>query len=293
MSFTLGQYVPYNSPVHKLDPRSKIVGIIALMVCIFLPQTSWMMTATSLALSALLVIILLACTRTGIHRILGNLKSMWFMVVMLLLVYTLMPYSSLPNIPLDDNLGVAWSVNGWTVYWGSFAAAGTILMRLMLMISITLSLTASTKPLDLTYAFEWYMTPLKVIHFPAHEVAMTISIALRFIPTLMDDTNRIMKAQESRGVDFSHGKAGKKIMALASLIVPLFVSAFSRSEELANAMECRGYDPRAKRTRYRVLKWKWFDWIFLLFSLAVLGLYIYVSVTHFDLYSTFFGVNLP
>ncbi|MCQ2741873.1 MAG: energy-coupling factor transporter transmembrane protein EcfT [Bacilli bacterium] len=292
MNFSLGRYIPYESIIHKIDPRAKIVGIIALMVCIFLPMRSWTMTATSLGLSTILVIILLACTRTGIHNILGSLKSMWFMVIMLLLVYTLMPYNSLPNIPVDDNLGVAWNLNGWTVYWGSFAAAGTILMRLVLMISITVVLTASTKPLDLTYAFEWYLTPLKVIHFPAHEVAMTISIALRFIPTLMDDTKRIMKAQESRGVDFSHGGLGKKIRALSSLIVPLFVSAFSRSEELANAMECRGYDPKAKRTRYRILRWKWFDWVFLILLLAILALYIYVCVSGFDPYNFFFGLTL-
>ena len=98
------------------------------------------------------------------------------------------------------------------------------------MISLTMVLTATTKPMDLTYAFEWYMTPLKVIRFPVHEIAMTISIALRFIPTLLDETDRIMKAQSSRGVDFKHGKISSRLKAIVSLIIPLFISSFKRSE---------------------------------------------------------------
>ena len=132
------------------------------------------------------------------------------------------------------------------------------------MIELTMILTSTTKPLDLTYALEWYMTPLKVIKFPAHEVAMVISIALRFIPTLLDETTRIMKAQESRGVDFKHGKFSARLKAIVSLIIPLFISAFQRSEELADSMEARGYDPSAQRTRYRILKFHWKD----LFSFA-------------------------
>ena len=119
--------------------------------------------------------------------------------------------------------------------------------------------------MDMTYAFEWYMTPLKVVRFPAHEIAMTLSIALRFIPTLLDETERIMKAQASRGVDFNRGGLFKRFGAVIALIIPLFVSALERSEELANAMIVRGYDPRAKRTRYRKLRFTWRDIIAFLF----------------------------
>ena len=117
------------------------------------------------------------------------------------------------------------------------------------MIALTMVLTSTTKPMDLTYAIEWYLTPLKLVKFPSHIVAMTLSIALRFIPTLLDETHRIMKAQASRGVDFDHGGLIKRLSAIVSLIIPLFVSAIGRSEELSNAMEARGYDPYGKRSR--------------------------------------------
>ena len=120
--------------------------------------------------------------------------------------------------------------------------------------------------MDLTRGLEWGMTPLKAIKFPAHEIAMTISIALRFIPTILEETKRIMKAQESRGVDFVHGSIKNKFRAIISLIIPLFVSAIERSEELANAMEARGYDPKAKRTSFQKLKFHYNDLIGLLIA---------------------------
>ena len=193
------------------------------------------------------------------------------MVIFLLLIYIVVPKQ-------ENTLGLAWEINGWKVYWDSFAEAGRIIARIVVMIMLAMALTASTKPLDLTYALQWYLTPLKVIRFPAEEVAMTISIAIRFIPTLLEDTSRIMKSQESRGVSFSHGKLTKRVISLTSLIIPLFVSAFMRSDELANAMECRGYDPRGKRTRYRLLKAKWYDWLFLLFCAAVFGVLLWFAI---------------
>jgi len=283
--FSLGRYVPYDTFLHRLDPRDKILGVILLMVAIFLPITGWAMTFTMGGLAFLVTLILLYATKTSFLTILGSLKSMWLMIAFLLAIYVLMPHS-------NPTLGVAWNLNGWIVYWDSFAEAGKIILRLIMMVELTMILTASTKPLDMTYAFEWYLTPLKLIRFPAHEVAMTISIALRFIPTLLDDTNRVMKAQESRGVDFKHGNPFKRLSALTSLIIPLFVSAFMRSEELANAMECRGYDPKAKRTRFRILKWKWFDWMGLIFSAAFLAFFLYVSISGWNVYALFGLVTL-
>lgn len=284
-SFSLGRYVPYNSFVHRLDPRDKILGSILLMVCVFLPISGWAMTFTMAGILFLLSAILLWCTHSSIRDILSSLRSLWMMIVFLLIIYVLMPHA-------NPTLGVAWNWNGWTVYWDSFAEAGKIMLRLLMMVELTMILTASTKPLDLTYAFEWYLTPLKLLHFPAHEVAMTISIALRFIPTLLDDTNRVMKAQESRGVDFTHGRIWKRLMALTSLIIPLFVSAFMRSEELANAMECRGYNPKAKRTRFRLLHWHWYDYLSLVIVAAVFAFFLYVTITHFDLYAFFWGLTV-
>ena len=166
---------------------------------------------------------------------------------------------------------VAFYIGTFAVYWAGIYQSGYIILRLIMMISLTMMLTATTKPMDLTYAFEWYMFPLRVIRFPVSEIAMTLSIALRFIPTLLDETDRIMKAQASRGVDFNHGRFGKRIKAIISLIIPLFISAIERSEELSNAMEARGYDPKAKRTRYRILKFSWRDIIGFLLCGAIFG----------------------
>ena len=162
--------------------------------------------------------------------------ELWIMIIILLLINVLVP-------PIGASK-VAFSIGSFNIFWESILQSAKIILRLVMMISLTLILTATTKPLDLTYALEWYMYPLKLIKFPTHEIAMTISIALRFIPTLLDETMRIMNAQASRGVDFEHGKIKEKIKAILSLIVPLFMSAFQRSEELANAMEARGYNPR-------------------------------------------------
>jgi ABC-type cobalt transport system, permease component CbiQ and related transporters len=208
----------------------------------------------------------------------------YFMVIFLLIIYIVTPRN-------NTSLGVAFSIYNYPIYWDSFAEAGRILMRLMLMIELSLILTATTKPLDLTYALEWYMIPLKWIGFPSHVVAMTITLALRFIPTILEDVNRIMKAQASRGVDFEHGKLGAKFRAIISLIVPLFVSSFIRSDDLANAMECRGYDPQLKRTRYRKLHFSWMDLFLVLLAAGFATLFIYVSVTHFDGFLTWFNIG--
>ena len=229
-NFTLGKYIPYDSWLHRLDPRLKILLTILFMVLVFLPLPTWSMTFLMSGILFVLAFAFLMATRMSLGSFFSSLRSLWFMVAFLLIIYVLVPNNS------GATLGVAWDWNGWVVYWDAFAQAGKILLRLLLMLELTMILTASTKPLDLTFALEWYMTPLKVIHFPAAEIAMIISIALRFIPTLLEDTTRVMKAQESRGVDFSHGKVWKRIRSLTSLIVPLFASSFMRSEELAYAI---------------------------------------------------------
>ena len=282
-SFTLGKYIPYDSWLHRLDPRLKILLTILFMVLVFLPLPTWSMTFLMSGILFVLAFAFLMATRMSLGSFFSSLRSLWFMVVFLLIIYVLVPNNS------GATLGVAWDWNGWVVYWDAFAQAGKILLRLLLMLELTMILTASTKPLDLTFALEWYMTPLKVIHFPAAEIAMIISIALRFIPTLLEDTTRVMKAQESRGVDFSHGKVWKRIRSLTSLIVPLFASSFMRSEELAYAMEARGYDPKAKRSRYRKTKWRWADTACLIAGLLFAAGFIYVVAARIDFFA-FMGV---
>ena len=190
---------------------------------------------------------------------------MWFLIIILMAAYIFIPMSTYIGTP------VAFYIGTFAVYWAGIYQSGYIILRLIMMLSLTMMLTATTKPMDLTYAFEWYMFPLRGIHFPVSEIAMTLSIALRFIPTLLDETDRIMKAQASRGVDFNHGRFGKRIKAIISLIIPLFISAIERSEELSNAMEARGYDPKAKRTRYRILRFSWRDAIGFVLCGAIFG----------------------
>ena len=263
MNFALGKYVPYDTWVHRMDARAKLAATILFMVAVFFPMATWTMTLVAQGFLLLFVSFILASTKTRLRSILTSLKSLWVMVLFLLIIYILVPKAT-------NTLGVAWTWNGWTVYWDSFAEAARVIVRLVMMIMIAMALTSSTKPLDLTYALQWYLSPLKPLHFPVEEVAMTISIALRFIPTLLEDAMRVMRAQSSRGVDFAHGNLWKRITGLTSLIIPLFVSSFLRSEELANAMECRCYDPREKRTKYRKLHFRASD-IFLLLAMAAIA----------------------
>lgn len=300
--FSLGRYVPLDTPLHRLDPRAKIFALVALMVACFLPferfltiegktvaVTFYCMSALMFGFMFLLSLILFFVGRIGFLKLFSSMKALWFTVVLLLIIYVLVPNYATPT------LGVAWTVPAmnWTVYWDSFAGALRIVLRLVLVLMLTFVLTATTKPLDLTYAFEWYLTPFKVFHLPTAEIAMTISIALRFIPTLLDDVSRISKAQASRGAAFQKGGIGKKLVGITSLIVPIFVSAFLRSEDLANAMICRGYDPKAKRTRYRQFRFHFSDILVFLVCAGILAGYITLSVMHFDPFMAIWGVNLP
>jgi energy-coupling factor transport system permease protein len=166
------------------------------------------------------------------------------------------------------------SIGSFHIYSGAVSQTLYIVVRLALMVIITTILTATTKPLDLTLGIEDLLKPFRRIGVPAHEIAMMISIALRFIPTLIEETQRIMKAQASRGVDMSSGSLKEKIGAVLSLIVPLFVSAFDRAEQLANAMEARGYVPGRNRTRYKSLKLHGIDIALLAGSFLLLGVLI-------------------
>jgi energy-coupling factor transport system permease protein len=273
-SISLGRYMPYKSFLHRLDARIKLFSMIILMVAVFFKFSSVGMNFIVYGIIALLILIFMLIAHLRVRDLFRQLKAIWFMVIFLLIM-NLFTYRA----PNDTILFSFW---GLDIYQGPIIQTAYIFLRLVLMISITMVLTATTRPLDLTYAFEWYMYPLKIIRFPVHEVAMTISITLRFIPTLLEETGRIMKAQSSRGVDFKHGKLKEKLRAVVALVVPLFVSAFQRSADLANAMEARGYDPQGKRTRYRLLKWTWSDSLALIFMLIILGGVITVKVLNFD-----------
>ena len=275
-NISIGRYVPYDTFIHRLDPRSKIISMILMMVMIFFTFGS---TWTNLIMYIILYIIMLI-SKVSLRQLFKQLKMMWLMILILFIIniFTIKEsiFIYIPSVGNIDRFTIP-GIN-FTIYIASFVNTFYIFVRLALMIGLSLILTSTTKPMDLTYALEWFFKPLKVIHFPVHEVSMMISLALRFIPTLLDETDRIMKAQASRGVDFQDGKLKEKISAIISLIVPLFVSAFQRSDELANAMEARGYDPSKPRSKYRKLIWKMNDTLSCIFILLIFSGILTLSI---------------
>jgi len=260
-NFVFGKYIPIDSPIHRLDPRTKIISLFLMIFAIFIPN-SWV----SYGILAVAILIQVLLARLSFHFIIKAMKPTVFMLIFLLVINCL-------TIKTGNPL---FSIGPFTIYFDAVSQTLFIVVRLLLMIMVTTTLTASTKPLDLTLGIEHLLSPLKVFHFPAHEVAMMISIALRFIPTIIEETIRIMNAQKSRGVDFEEGKLQEKLQAILSLIIPLFSVAFERAYELADAMEARGYIPGAERTRYRTLKYHVGDFIYILISILILALMIYL-----------------
>lgn len=251
----LGQYMPLDSVVHKMDPRSKIMIMLFLMVAIFIPAG-----VLGYVIIGIFILLSLYLSKLNIKYALRTMKPMLWMMAFLLVINLLVIKTGTPLL----------SIKGFTIYSDAVNQTLYIVVRLMLMVIITTVLTATTKPLDLTLGIEKLLKPFEKVGVPAHIIAMMISIALRFIPTLIEETQRIMNAQASRGVDLENGSIKEKIMAILSLIVPLFVSAFDRADQLANAMEARGYDPSRKRTRYKVLKMQTIDYASMILSVVVL-----------------------
>lgn len=273
MKMTLGRYMAYKSPIHKMDPRLKLFMLICLIASIFFSSGF-----TGLALVLVAIMTLFICSRLPFSMILNTLKPIIFMVVFLFIINCLF-FNKIDYAAIDagtttlkeqeEPLGNYWQVRGYFVNFSERSAFISLFMglRIFSIIMITTILTATTQPLDLTLALEDLMSPLKLIRFPVHIFSIIISIALRMIPTLIEEAERIMKAQASRGVDFRHGKIREKTKSLASLIVPLLVSAFQKADDLSNAMDARGYDPHEKRTRSRQYRIKFLD--VLIFALGI------------------------
>lgn len=252
--FALGRYIPLDSLIHKLDPRVKIGALIFMMIAIFM-NAGWY----GYAILGVAVILLAFLSKLKVNFLWRSMKPMLFMLSFLLVI----------NIFVLQEGEVLFSIGSFPIYSGAIIQTLYIVVRLMLMIMLTTVLTATTKPLDLTLGIEDLLNPLRAIKVPSHEIAMMISIALRFIPTLIEETQRIMKAQASRGVDMEEGKLKEKVMAILSLIVPLFVSAFQHADDLANAMEARGYVPDKQRTRYKQLEMHTRDYILMITSFLI------------------------
>lgn len=261
-NFTLGRYLPLDSPIHKLDPRAKIMAMLLLLITIFFPA-GWIGYGV-IFVSVSVVIIL---SKLSVSFIWKAMKPMLFMLFFLLVINALVLKTGT----------VLFTIGSWSLYSDAVFQTLYIAVRLLLMIMITTCLTATTKPLEMTLGIEDLLSPFQKIGLPSHEIAMLISIALRFIPDLIDETARIIKAHESRGVDMKEGKLMERVMAILSLIVPLFVSAFQRAEDLANAMEARGYAPGLPRTRYKQLEMKKQDWFLLACCAVLMGVIIWIA----------------
>jgi energy-coupling factor transport system permease protein len=262
---TLGQYFPGESIIHRLDPRTKLIGVIAYIVALFLAQ--WLI---GYGVMAVFLITMIALSGIGFRTVVRGLKPVLFLLIFTGLLNLL--YSS--GDPIFKWGFISISMEG---IWRAFF----MVIRIMMLIMGTFMLTYTTSPILLTDAIESLLGPLKKLHMPIHELAMMMSIALRFIPTLIEETDKLMSAQKARGADFESGNLMEKAKALVPLLVPLFISAFRRAEELAVAMESRCYHGGEGRTRLRQLKYAPRDWLALaLMALLIAGISV---LKHFGL----------
>lgn len=259
-SLIIGQYVPGNSLVHRLDPRTKITVIFFFVFVVFFANN---------ALSyGILILFALACMFTSkvpVRFIMKGLTPIWFLIV----------FTFLLHLFVTKEGTVVFEFWVFKFYSGGIIQGFMISIRFFLLILVTSLLTLTTTPIEITDGIEDMLHPLKKVKFPVHELALMMSISLRFIPTLMQETDKISKAQASRGVDFRTGPIKDRVKAVIPLLVPLFISAFKRAEELAMAMEARGYQGGENRSKLRELKITKLDWsIYILFIAVVVLLFV-------------------
>lgn len=260
---TLGQYFPGSSLIHKLDPRTKLVGTMLFITSIFLAETY--VAYASLTLFALLVV---GLSQIPLRMILKSLKPLWIIILVTIMIHLV----STPG-------RVIYSVWIISVTEEGVRQAGMMTARLVYLIIMSSLLTFTTSPIVLTDGIERLLNPFRKVGLPAHELAMMMTIALRFIPTLLEETDRIMKAQMARGAEFSHGSIFRRAKSMVPLLVPLFISAFRRADELATAMEARCYRGGENRTRMKELKFQMRDgWAFA----AILGLTVLLGVLRWN-----------
>ena len=238
---TLGQYFPGNSVVHRLDPRTKLVMLVVYIVTLFMATN-----VVSYALVAGFLFVAIKISTIPMKAIVRGMKPL-----VLILVFT-----GILNLFFTVGEGEPL-VDYWifTIYKEGIIRAVFMVLRILLLISGTFLLTYTTSPISLTDGLETLMSPLKKLHLPVHELSMMMCIALRFIPTLIEETDKIMSAQKARGADFENGNLMQRVKALVPILVPLFISAFRRADELATAMECRCYQGGEGRTKMKLLRY--------------------------------------
>lgn len=262
-NISLGRYYPGQSVIHRLDPRTKILAAVLVMVLIFLVKGTLPMI-----LAGALTVMLTAMARVPVRTVLSGLKPMLFILIF---AFVLNLFSIRSGSVLLELGPLAITDEG------IFTAIRMAARLSFLILDTTLLLTLTTTPIMVADAMESLLGPLKKVRFPAHEMAMMMSIALRFVPTLLEETDKIMKAQSSRGADYDTGGLISKARGLVSVLIPLFVSAFKRAEDLAVAMEARCYRGGEGRTRLKVLRYSRLDLVFSMVILAAGALILVVE----------------
>ena len=258
---TLGQYFPGNTLAHRLDPRVKIVLVIIYVVGLF--SANFLI---SYGIMVLMLALAIAVSKVKMKALLNGLRPILIIVILtaiLNLFYT-------PG----EEIFSWWVIS---VTKEGVVRAALMVLRIVMLIMGTFLLTYTTSPIKLTSGIESLLSPLKKLHFPVHELAMMMSIALRFIPTLIEETDKIMSAQKARGANFEDGSLIQRAKALVPLLVPLFVSAFRRADELSVAMECRCYHGGEGSTKLHVLRCKKEDYFVLIGAVALIAAVIVIS----------------
>ena len=253
---TLGQYFPGNSIIHRLDPRTKLLFLVVYIAALFV-AASWI--SYGLMLSFLIFVI--AVSKIPVKSILRGMKPLVFILA----------FTAILNIFFTGGETVLVKFWGLSITKEGIIRAVFMISRIMMLITGTFLLTYTTSPIALTDGLESLLGPLKKIHLPVHELSMMMCIALRFIPTLIEETDKIMSAQKARGADFETGNIFKRVRALVPILVPLFISAFRRADELATAMECRCYQGGKGRTKMKLLRYHRADLLAFLTAIALLA----------------------
>ncbi len=259
-SITMGQYIPGDSIIHQLNPRFKIITLIMVLALLFLLET-----LAALVVSLCAALALFALAGVSFNYLLRGLRPILYISIFALIIY----FFFTPGGVVLFRIGFL-TVESEGVEQGIF-----IIARLVALVLFSLLVTLTTTPLSLTHGMAYFFSPLQRLGFPAEEMAMIMAVALRFIPTLMEESQRLMRAQQARGADFETGSIVKRARNLVPLIVPLFVSAFRRADELATAMEARGFRIGAKRTRMQDDRIAFKDWT----ALAVILVLIVLVLT--------------
>jgi len=250
----IGQYVPGNSIIHRLDPRSKLIAVFIFIIVIFLANSF-----ISYAVVTLFVAGAVLLSRVPILFVLRGMKWIFILVMITFLLHLF----------LTKEGEVIYQIGTWKIYSEGLILGSFISLRLLYLVIFTSLLTLTTTPIEITDGLESLLNPLKRLRVPVHEFALMMSIALRFIPTLLEEAEKIMKAQSARGADFTGGPLKERLKAIVPLLIPLFVSSFKRAEDLALAMEARGYRGGEGRTKLRILTWGWKENVLMLLLVAL------------------------